>query len=197
MWACTIANKKAPDTKCSINTTRSLYKRRCLPFHVFTSSANSVIQLWKNKLTNRLMLWLMSIQHQLLTVSWKCSAFYWKMQISSSQKKPICYMRASWKWKPLWTAGESVCSWTHHVWLIHLDGHFTDSVCCFVDHFQEAGAAQSLGAHCSGQLKTHTHIMIQLSPDCTSEMQYTQGDHVRVNDGRLIHPSDSVASIST
>ncbi len=55
------------------------------------------------------------------------------------------------------TAGVSVCSWTHHVWLVHLDGHFTDSICCFVDHFQEAGAAQSLGAHSSGQLKTHTH----------------------------------------
>lgn len=43
-----------------------------------------------------------------------------------------------------------VYSWTHHVWLIHLDGHFTDSICCFVDHFQEAGATQSLSAHSPG-----------------------------------------------
>lgn len=50
----------------------------------------------------------------------------------------------------------SVYSWTHHVWLIHFDGHFTDSICCFVDHFQEAGTAQSLSTHSPGQLKTHT-----------------------------------------
>ena len=57
----------------------------------------------------------------------------------------------------LWTGGVCVYSSTHHIGLVHLDGHFTDSICCFVYHFQEAGAAQSLGACRSGQLKTNTH----------------------------------------
>lgn len=97
----------------------------------------------------------------------------------------LCYIRASWEWKPLWTAGVSVSSWTHHVWLIHLDGHFTDSVCCFVDHFQEAGAAQSLGAHCSGQLKINRHIL-QYSYHQSALTKYgktsdTQRDQVEVN----------------
>lgn len=61
-------------------------------------------------------------------------------------------------------SSESVGRSTHHVRLVHLDGHFTDGVGCFVDHFQEAGAAQGLRAHCSGQLDTHTH---NVSQECT------------------------------
>lgn len=58
------------------------------------------------------------------------------------------------------TTGRVVNSGTHHIGLVHLDGHFTDGVCRFVDHFQEAGAAQSLSADCSGQLNTRDETAI-------------------------------------
>ena len=39
---------------------------------------------------------------------------------------------------------------THHVRLVHLDGHLADGVGRLVQHFEEAGAAKSLGAHRPG-----------------------------------------------
>lgn len=45
---------------------------------------------------------------------------------------------------------------THHVRLIHFDGHLAEGVCSPVDHLQEAGTAQSLGVVSPGHLQ-HTH----------------------------------------
>lgn len=61
-------------------------------------------------------------------------------------------------WELLEDNNMNIFSWTHRVRLVHLDGHFIDGVRRFVDHFEEAGAAQSLCADRSGQLETWSRV---------------------------------------
>lgn len=42
---------------------------------------------------------------------------------------------------------------THNVWFIHLDGHFADCICGFVEHLEETSATQCLSTHGTGQLQ--------------------------------------------
>lgn len=67
-------------------------------------------------------------------------------------------------------------AWTHHIRLVHLDGHFSDGVCCLVDHFKEAGPAQRLGADRSGQLKTHVTILSRPRGKNKGESFWQKGD---------------------
>lgn len=46
----------------------------------------------------------------------------------------------------------SPASFTHSVWLVHLDGHLVDGICRLVDHSEKSGAAQSLSADRPRQL---------------------------------------------
>ena len=42
---------------------------------------------------------------------------------------------------------------THNVGFIHLDGHFADCICSFVEHLEETSATQCLGTHSTWQLQ--------------------------------------------
>lgn len=79
---------------------------------------------------------------------------------------------------------------THNVWFIHLDGHFADCICSFVEHLKETSATQSLRAHSSRQLQDQGRIHVICCPLGSQELVSTMACPKLVNkslDSRLLH----------